>query len=291
MLVTLHEFIITKFCSWLSDPSPEPNVILSRLTRCFAPSNCCKGSNHAREHNSNGQAHETEALCERSAQNCSCDEAHHTLHHAGHAHKNHSRKSRTSKGTSPPTPSAPVDQIFEAETSYISGSHQQGAGGNGSTRVLAQGGGGISGPAPHHPFMHECSYPRHRHAAHPPHRHGFSGGGHVTTPTSGRGHPQPLQLNTFGAMGDEPSNAWTKIDLAAVAGRGTPHPHETSPTPSAINSGLAAQRRSFDSMRVAAKYEKIDRVALLLFPIIFFLFNVCYWSYFLFLVEVLQDFW
>merc|ERR1712173_39355 len=54
-----------------AETSPEPNVMLNRLTRCLKPSTCCKDT--TREHSINGQAHETEALCERSAQNCSCD--------------------------------------------------------------------------------------------------------------------------------------------------------------------------------------------------------------------------
>ena len=39
------------------------------------------------------------------------------------------------------------------------------------------------------------------------------------------------------------------------------------------------------------KYERIDRIAMKLFPIIFILFNVCYWSYYLLLHETFQDLW
>ena len=253
------------------ETSPEPNVMLNRLTRCLKPSTCCKET--TREHSINGQAHETEALCERSAQNCSCDEAHH--------HKNN-RKTRV-KGASPPTP--PTEQIFEADSQYNSAQH---VGGNGAGTTRSQ---GISAPAPHHPFIHECNYPRHRHA-HPPHRHGFftttgSGGG-SHTPT--RPHPAPLQLNTFSGGGaSDDQQTWTKIDLAALAAASsreanTSH-NETSPTPS-VN-----VRKNTDYLRVSAKTEKIDRIAMWLFPIIFFLFNVCYWSYFLLLVDVLEDLW
>ena len=39
------------------------------------------------------------------------------------------------------------------------------------------------------------------------------------------------------------------------------------------------------------KYERIDRIAMKLFPIIFILFNVCYWSYYLLLHETFQELW
>ena len=39
------------------------------------------------------------------------------------------------------------------------------------------------------------------------------------------------------------------------------------------------------------RYERIDRIAMKLFPIIFILFNVCYWSYYLLLHETFQELW
>ena len=39
------------------------------------------------------------------------------------------------------------------------------------------------------------------------------------------------------------------------------------------------------------RYERIDRIAMKLFPIIFILFNVCYWSYYLLLHEAFQELW
>ena len=39
------------------------------------------------------------------------------------------------------------------------------------------------------------------------------------------------------------------------------------------------------------RYERIDRIAMKLFPIVFILFNVCYWSYYLLLHETFQELW
>ena len=39
------------------------------------------------------------------------------------------------------------------------------------------------------------------------------------------------------------------------------------------------------------RYERIDRIAMKLFPIIFILFNVCYWSYYLLLHEAFENLW
>ena len=39
------------------------------------------------------------------------------------------------------------------------------------------------------------------------------------------------------------------------------------------------------------RYERIDRIAMKLFPIIFILVNVCYWSYYLLLHETFQELW
>ena len=35
----------------------------------------------------------------------------------------------------------------------------------------------------------------------------------------------------------------------------------------------------------------MDRVSLVLFPLMFFLVNVMYWSYYLFLNDVIEDMW
>ena len=42
---------------------------------------------------------------------------------------------------------------------------------------------------------------------------------------------------------------------------------------------------------VRARYERIDRIALLSFPIIFFIFNICYWSYYLLFNDLIKDLW
>ena len=308
--------------------------MMSRLTRCFAPSSCC--TNKPPKEQCNGQEqYETEALCDhRSANNAThtnydgqCDESHYNKNSSSgkKSRVKSSGSSSTGGPTAPalPQPSIPADQIFEADSQYNIGGSGVGVlqgGGNGATSISARGGltssssgGGVHGPpAPHHPLLHECGYgvPRHRHAAtttHHTHRHGiFTGGGGNSSSHSGSGGnrgPPPLQLNTFGASSDEAS--WTKIDLASFASRaaaaegrvnsGHPntssppsnhHHNETSPTPSQVNS-----RKSSDYLRCSAKYEKIDRIAMALFPVIFFLFNVCYWSYFLLLADALQDFW
>jgi hypothetical protein len=39
------------------------------------------------------------------------------------------------------------------------------------------------------------------------------------------------------------------------------------------------------------RYEHIDRVAMALFPIIFLVFNVVYWSYYLLLNDLLAQLW
>ena len=307
--------------------------MMSRLTRCFAPSSCC--TNKPPKEQCNGQEqYETEALCDhRSANNAThtnydgqCDESHYNKNSSsGKKSRVKSSGSSSTGGPSAPAlpqPSIPADQIFEADSQYGGGVGVLQGGGNGATSISARGGltsssgggGGVHGPpAPHHPLLHECGYgvPRHRHAAtttHHTHRHGiFTGGGGNSSSHSGSGGnrgPPPLQLNTFGASSDEAS--WTKIDLASFASRaaaaegrvnsGHPntmssppsnhHHNETSPTPSQVNS-----RKSSDYLRCSAKYEKIDRIAMALFPVIFFLFNVCYWSYFLLLADALQDFW
>ena len=39
------------------------------------------------------------------------------------------------------------------------------------------------------------------------------------------------------------------------------------------------------------RYERIDRIAMKLFPLIFILVNILYWSYYLLLHETIQDLW
>jgi hypothetical protein len=113
-----------------------------------------------------------------------------------------------------------------------------------------------------------------------------------------------MQLNTFGGSGpnigsplvDDNEASWARIDLTHGAGRNQPL-HSTgslgggagSPTPSGAQS--MSVKNQTEHLKVAAKYERIDRIAMWLFPIIFFLFNVCYWSYFLLLADALSDLW
>jgi uncharacterized membrane protein YgcG len=59
------------------------------------------------------------------------------------------------------------------------------------------------------------------------------------------------------------------------------------PAPMGSSANQMAMGRHFNS----EKYERIDRIAMWLFPIIFFLFNICYWSYYLLLNRLLPELW
>ena len=74
----------------------------------------------------------------------------------------------------------------------------------------------------------------------------------------------------------KPESSWAKLELLA------------STTSLSGKQSVAAELRSD---RLLSRYERIDRIAMYLFPIFFFLFNVCYWSYYLLLDDVLQDLW
>jgi len=59
-----------------------------------------------------------------------------------------------------------------------------------------------------------------------------------------------------------------------------------------LNAGGGGGGLSLPYSRVnTRRYERIDRIAMKLFPIIFILFNVCYWSYYLLLHETFQELW
>ncbi len=71
-------------------------------------------------------------------------------------------------------------------------------------------------------------------------------------------------------------------------------PQQPPPQPQSLQQQSASQpgmrlqvSRGFDT----DKYERIDRIAMWLFPIIFFIFNICYWSYYLVLNELLPELW
>jgi hypothetical protein len=94
-----------------------------------------------------------------------------------------------------------------------------------------------------------------------------------------RRHPQPTQDVAVGKDADsdaKPESSWAKLELLA------------STTSLTGKQSLAAESRND---RLLSRYERIDRVAMWLFPIFFFLFNLCYWSYYLLLDDVLQDLW
>ena len=85
----------------------------------------------------------------------------------------------------------------------------------------------------------------------------------------------------------ENESSWTKIDFThGAASRSAPVTSGNSPTQS-----LSMRSQANDHLRMTAKYEQIDRIARALFPFIFLLVNVCYWSYYLILTDALQDFW
>ena len=59
-----------------------------------------------------------------------------------------------------------------------------------------------------------------------------------------------------------------------------------------LNAGGGGGLSSLSYSRVnTRRYERIDRIAMKLFPIIFILFNVCYWSYYLLLHDTFQELW
>ena len=96
-----------------------------------------------------------------------------------------------------------------------------------------------------------------------------------------RRHPQSTQDVAVGKDGAvdsdmKPEASWAKLELLAS-------------TTSLTGKQQAAAESRND--RLLSRYERIDKIAMWLFPIIFFLFNVCYWSYYLLLDDVLQDLW
>ena len=153
-------------------------------------------------------------------------------------------------------------------------------------------------------------YPRHRHLHHRSsagHAHASGPGGHAppshtassySQATTSSRMPQAMPLNTFGGSGSDimttPSEQrenereslfGTRIDFN-LGSKSAPVTSGNSPTQS-INVRSPAN----DHLRLTAKYEKIDRIATWLFPIIFLLFNVIYWSYYLLLSDALQEIW
>ena len=99
------------------------------------------------------------------------------------------------------------------------------------------------------------------------------------THSHNRRHPQSMQDVAVGKDADsdvKPESSWAKLELLAST--------------TSLNRKQSAAAESRND-RLLSRYERIDRVAMYLFPIIFFLFNICYWSYYLLLDDVLQDLW
>ncbi len=164
--------------------------------------------------------------------------------------------------------------------------------------------------APHHPLLsnleHNDHLLRHRaaHAVHNSAGHSarVTGVGHL--PHQSYHHRHPTPLSTFGGSGPDMAHvptttenveSWARIDFTMGAGsdrigpagsRSAPVTTGNSPTQS-----LGMRSQANDHLRLQAKYEQIDRIARALFPFIFLLVNVCYWSYYLILTDALQDFW
>ena len=128
----------------------------------------------------------------------------------------------------------------------------------------------------------------------------------LTRPLSGSGPripPQAMPLNTFGG-GNGPDGIMSTAseqrenekqslfgttniaDFSSLGSKSAPVTSGNSPTQS-----LSVRSPANDHLRLTAKYEKIDRIATWLFPIIFLLFNVIYWSYYLLLSDALQEIW
>lgn len=79
--------------------------------------------------------------------------------------------------------------------------------------------------------------------------------------------------------------SWNKMDLTFL---------KPSTTATASGGGRSRRRCHRKTISVSAsgpKFERIDRIAMWLFPIFFFLFNVAYWSYYLLLNEVFKNLW
>lgn len=152
--------------------------------------------------------------------------------------------------------------------------------------------------APHHPLLaglepydnHGRSIPRHHRNPTCSYHNRYSAGGHLGNTFGGSG---PDMAPSAPSMPDPTTTdssqlQWTKIDFgAAMTGsRSAPVTSGNSPTQS-----LSMRSPLTDQMRLNARYEKIDSIATALFPIIFFLFNVCYWSYYLLLSDALSELW
>ena len=171
-------------------------------------------------------------------------------------------------------------QVFEAEQPFLGGVR----GGHAPRHV-----------APHHPLLSNLDHNDHllRHRSHAAHAGIRPGGGHI--PHQSYHHRHPTPLSTFGGSGPDMAtpttvgneSSWTQIDFThGAASRSAPVTSGNSPTQS-----LSMRSQATEQLRMTAKYEQIDRIARALFPFIFLLVNVCYWSYYLILTDALQDFW
>ena len=115
------------------------------------------------------------------------------------------------------------------------------------------------------------------------------------------------------ALGEGPEVKWNKLDLyvTTVGGvasaasipppssqqhqggpGGVPSHGPPIPPPGGNQGGSPKMHMMEHRDRVnSQKYEAIDSTAMYLFPIIFFLVNVCYWSYYLLFFETFQMLW
>ena len=120
------------------------------------------------------------------------------------------------------------------------------------------------------------------------------------------------------ALGEGPEVKWNKLDLyvttvggvasaasvpppssqqhqGGLGGGGGPShgpPMPPPPPPGGHQGGSPKMHMMEHRDRVnSQKYETIDSTAMYLFPIIFFLVNVCYWSYYLLFFETVQMLW
>ena len=110
----------------------------------------------------------------------------------------------------------------------------------------------------------------------------------------------PFQMST-GGIGNNHDSSWNKLDLGDgdLQRQQQQHPQHNGNSKQSKQQEQQQQGgaggpgmrivspRGFDS----DKYDRIDRIAMWLFPIIFFLFNLCYWSYYLLLNELLPELW
>ncbi|TRY73728.1 hypothetical protein TCAL_02532 [Tigriopus californicus] len=89
-------------------------------------------------------------------------------------------------------------------------------------------------------------------------------------------------------MDSEQETSWNGLDFSVTRPVGSTRISNGVRGLSDVGGAIVMQRLSREQRD---KYERVDNIAMWLFPIIFFAVNVCYWSYFLLFNEMIQDLW